>query len=273
MLRGFLLLLITVSQSYAYHTTNVLLKQIEQLCSETPYCHTPAPSHIFIHGNDPHTALNMFVFGEHARELISSEIGLELVRTLSTRRPTKSYLIIPVLNDWGRRRAETVNPCLRVNENGVDLNRNYPTQGKRDMKPGNTYAGPYPFSEKETRMVKHLLETHSVHTFVSIHSGDLAMYLPWDGSIHTPPHYQTAMHKVNVLKRRFCPKCVVGPAAKVSSYKCYGTAVDYVMEYNLAQYAFTFEVWNSSSGDCFKRFNPIETAETVKQWVSILRNI
>lgn len=41
------------------------------------------------------------------------------------------------------------------------------------------YGGPEPFSEPQTRVVNNVLETQAT-AFVNLHSGEWAMYMPWD---------------------------------------------------------------------------------------------
>ena len=78
------------------------------------------------------------VFGEHARELISPELGLFLIETLcgehselykpevvSAQLAKNSYQFVVVANPASRAKVEAGEFCLRANEHGVDLNRNW----------------------------------------------------------------------------------------------------------------------------------------------------
>jgi murein tripeptide amidase MpaA len=72
------------------------------------------------------------LFGEHAREFISPETGLHFLKKLcsddvSVKNVKDSYSLKMILtaNPRSRKRAEEGEFCLRENENGVDLNRNY----------------------------------------------------------------------------------------------------------------------------------------------------
>jgi hypothetical protein len=83
----------------------------------------------------------LFFFGEHARELISPEVGLEFIRracdptlldstlkhvdaNLRDILTTTEFLIFPNANPSGRRLTEAGAYCNRVNDRKVDLNRN-----------------------------------------------------------------------------------------------------------------------------------------------------
>jgi hypothetical protein len=82
------------------------------------------------------TKMNVFLlFGEHARELISPETGLNIAKALCGKAETTvdikhnlnhfKYNMIVNANPISRRKVEEGEYCLRVNENGVDLNRNW----------------------------------------------------------------------------------------------------------------------------------------------------
>ena len=72
------------------------------------------------------------LFGEHAREFISPETGLHFVKKLcsddiSVKNVKSSFQLKMVVNanPHSRVKAEQGDFCLRENENGVDINRNY----------------------------------------------------------------------------------------------------------------------------------------------------
>lgn len=119
-----------------------------------------------VDAEDPTSAVRaMLLFGEHARELVSPELSLTLLRDLCAvvhRRSSQNgavasaadpqrfaglslasaspryseaieYLaaaplalhVVPLANPWGRQRVENGDFCRRTNEAGVDLNRNW----------------------------------------------------------------------------------------------------------------------------------------------------
>merc|ERR1719247_3557566 len=111
----------------------------------------------------------MFVFGEHARELISPETAVGLAQALCGQGPhaqwankvlnNVSFLLVPNANPLGRKQVEDGYYCKRTNEDGVDLNRNFGEDHHEEQKKGDeTNAGPNAFSEPESQMLKSLVD-------------------------------------------------------------------------------------------------------------------
>lgn len=141
----------------------------------------------------------------HARELISVEIPLAIVRALTDKYPADArikYLvdnrevwIIPMLNPDGHVYVEEVNSTWRKNRNtndnsnslyqGVDLNRNYgfkwgyDNTGSSPQTKSETYRGTAPFSEPETQAIKDLAEEHDFALGLSYHSYGNSFLFPW----------------------------------------------------------------------------------------------
>jgi hypothetical protein len=141
----------------------------------------------------------------HARELISVEIPLAIVRALTDKYPADArikYLvdnrevwIIPMLNPDGHVYVEEVNSTWRKNRNtngnsnslyqGVDLNRNYgfkwgyDNTGSSPQTKSETYRGTAPFSEPETQAIKDLIEEHDFALGLSYHSYGNLFLFPW----------------------------------------------------------------------------------------------
>jgi len=141
----------------------------------------------------------------HARELISVEIPLAIVRALTDKYPADArikYLvdnrevwIIPMLNPDGHVYVEEVNSTWRKNRNtngnsnslyqGVDLNRNYgfkwgyDNTGSSPQTKSETYRGTAPFSEPETQAIKDLMEEHDFALGLSYHSYGNSFLFPW----------------------------------------------------------------------------------------------
>ena len=256
-----------------YHTTHEINHAIQSICRPTWWinCHS---DYIQVTGTDRSHPVHLLVFGEHARELISSEIALRLIENMQQHQPTSSYLIIPVANTWGRQKVESGDYCLRVNKNGVDLNRNYDVSTSN---PGSeTYGGPHPFSEHIPRLIKQLLHEYEVKKYLTIHSGERAFYTPYDDSTKHPPNYTRMLHTVHEWKRKYCSDCVTGEASVVSNYRCRGTAVDYSIQHRLVEEAYTLEVFGSDNRHCFARFNPLDKKtyeEVVRTFVHLLMNV
>jgi predicted deacylase len=95
--------------------------------------------------------------------------------------------ILPALNPDGEARAH--NKYGRLNHNGVDLNRNFPVNWKRDWDRGGcwnylpTSGGTSPGSEVETQVLMNFINNHHIQVLISYHSAALGLFpggLPWD---------------------------------------------------------------------------------------------
>ena len=164
----------------------------------------------------------------HARELISVEIPLAIVRALTDKYPADArikYLvdnrevwIIPMLNPDGHVYVEEVNSTWRKNRNtngnsnslyqGVDLNRNYgfkwgyDNTGSSPQAKSETYRGTAPFSEPETQAIKDLMEEHDFALGLSYHSYGNSFLFPW-GYIDEDTEDNTVFER---LGRIYCKK-------------------------------------------------------------------
>ena len=166
----------------------------------------------------------VFIFGEHGRELISTEIGEYFVKLLSeasveTLMPIfedRTFVddvlaaldeavihIVPCENKSGRRIVETPdenngqggldkdpNLCQRVNKRIADPNRNWPLRG--GTKPWNYKSdsedgpGHSPLSEPETKLLFRVYKSVEPIALVNVHSGMHGMFMP--------PDYDPIMH-------------------------------------------------------------------------------
>jgi protein MpaA len=153
------------------------------------------------HGGRP---IEVYTFGEGQREyLIVSGIhggyerntialANELIRYVDSHPeiiPEDATLyIIRNMNPDGEARAEGIDG--RVNNNGVDLNRNFPSDNweaewDRDgcwiYRP--TTGGSYGGSEPETRTVMSFVASHKIQVLISYHSAALGVFpggVPWE---------------------------------------------------------------------------------------------
>ncbi len=137
----------------------------------------------------------LFMATHHAREWISTEVAMRLIRWLSdslppTLRDTRDVWVIPVENPDGYQYTFTADRYWRKNRRpnadstyGVDPNRNYPAfWGIDDLgsspSPGTEiYRGTAPGSEPETQAIMTFHAAHPPVLAVSYHSySDLVLY-------------------------------------------------------------------------------------------------
>jgi len=208
----------------------------------------------------PATNRVMILFGEHARELISPETALRMAYDLCGKNSETKELaqkvlqnnvitMIPIANPKGRHSVERGNYCQRVNENGVDLNRNWDShwEGPENNDDKDTYPGTKPFSEPETQALKKILDDLQPTLFITVHSGTLGMYTPYAFSTDLPTNDPTDLHRMkdilNELNPQYC-RCPSGAAGLDVGYLCPGTCLDYAYEHH-ASISFAFEIYAS----------------------------
>jgi len=194
-----------------------------------------------------------YLFGEHPRELISSETGLNLVKTLCTEDPdTQSLLkenifkIVINANPTGRLEVEKGDSCKRTNEHGVDLNRNWDDhwQGPKFYESPETNPGLLAFSELETQKLKETIARFSPKVFASIHSGRLGLYTPYAYEKLEPGNNAANMVKaLEGLNKEYC-NCEMGPAGLNVGYLSSGQSLDYVYDNIKAPYSYAFEIYS-----------------------------
>ena len=109
--------------------------------------------------------------------------------------------IVPNANPRGRASVEGGAFCQRVNENGVDLNRNWDAHWQSSSESGgaDTNPGAAPFSEPETQTLKGLVDTLHPDVFITVHSGTLGMYMPYAYSRDLPNNDPTNVPLVRSL--------------------------------------------------------------------------
>ena len=113
-----------------------------------------------IHGDEPHTTV------------VARALAVNMNR--DTLPPDLTVVIVPDVNPDGLMAA------TRVNANGVDINRNFPSKTWRsDYTEQKRYPGAQPSSEPETRAILALLELYPPHLVVTLHAALGCMN--WDG--------------------------------------------------------------------------------------------
>lgn len=200
-----------------------------------------------------------FVFGEHARELISTESALtflwelcghgtsmdqDLARHVLDR---TSFVIVPNANPLSRKRVEAGEYCKRANEDGVDLNRNWGShhEDEWDSKDPEMNPGSHEFSEPETQILHDLVLQEKPDIFLSVHSGAFLLGSPFGYSAsQQPDNQQQMMDVLKPISERFCNgDCPYGALASLIGYTSKGCDIDYVKESLHVPYAFTWEIY------------------------------
>ena len=97
--------------------------------------------------------------------------------------------------------------------------------------------------------------------------------MPYDASYEEAPgaaHQYEQITKWSV----HCPKCAIGSAAKVSSYKAYGTSADWAIRMGVPE-SYTFEIYGSSSRNCEEMFNPSrkDLEYVLDPWLFIMKDV
>jgi murein peptide amidase A len=129
---------------------------------------------------DAPTLRVMVVGGIHGDELSSSSLALRWI-SLAAQTPANApnpvhWRFIPMLNPDGL----MAQPAKRVNANGVDLNRNFPTPNwsrdakiyweQRTNKDPRRWPGKEPLSEPESKFLHDDMASFKPHLIVSIHA-------------------------------------------------------------------------------------------------------
>jgi predicted deacylase len=140
--------------------------------------------------------LPLYIFGkgDHERMIVAGIHGGDEWNTVTLANQLIRYVdqnpdvvpdditlyILPNLNPDGEARAH--NKYGRVNENGVDLNRNFPVNWRKDWDRSgcwnslSTSGGTGPASEVETGALINFIDTHKVEALISYHSAALGVF-------------------------------------------------------------------------------------------------
>lgn len=199
----------------------------------------------------------MLIFGEHARELISAESGLHLLRALcekggeggGRRLPAgvAELRVVVNANPAGRRAVEGGEWCRRTNEDLVDLNRNWDDEfvsnrtwnGSARQNPGAAA-----FSEPETRALRAVAADLRPHLFLTVHSGALGLGSPFGHSREAPrgAAEEGMLRVLGQLADRYCD-CPTGPISDIVGYTARGDAIDYAFTELGVPFASTWEIY------------------------------
>ncbi len=90
--------------------------------------------------------------------------GKYLIEKYIDENPETKLLLIPCLNPDG------LNNNTRVNSNGVDINRNFPTKNWTLSEKGDFYGGETPASELETKFLIEMIEEFKPQIILTLHA-------------------------------------------------------------------------------------------------------
>ena len=90
--------------------------------------------------------------------------GKFLIENYLTKTAKTKLLFIPCLNIYGFEHN------VRTNENGVDINRNFPTQNWEKTEKNEPYGGNIPASEIQTRFIIETVEKYKPKLILTLHA-------------------------------------------------------------------------------------------------------
>jgi len=221
--------------------------------------------------NSSNPPLRAFLlFGEHARELVSAESGLDLVRTMcgasgdaaqqqAVRKVLKSAQVKVVVNanPKGRLLVEDGKWCHRGNGRHVDLNRNWDDHFRESVGQNqlDSYPGPSAFSESETRELQDLLQQWQPQLFLAVHSGIRMLAYPHGYS--SPDKTENGLEAVwkpeqqeilRPIAAKYCPDCEISTLATgKQGYAPAGTSMDYAFDKLHTHFSFVWEIYERRS--------------------------
>ncbi|KAI0562745.1 Zinc carboxypeptidase [Gracilaria domingensis] len=222
------------------------------------------------------------VFGEHGRERITSELALSIVQrycgtgSMAHALHNLEIVLVPIVNVAGRHEAETNNDCSRLNANGVDVNRNYVVQW--GFKDADTLSeeeteGSHPLSEWETRAIDAIIRRTKPHAYLSFHSGDRSILLPWDSGARVSSRMELIAKRIRNIH---CRDCRIGTASQLFGYRAYGTGVDHATGMYGVPFACTLEIYGFEQRDCNSMFNPMDRTtftSVMTNWSGVMETV
>jgi hypothetical protein len=168
------------------------------------------PIEVYAFGNGPNQ--RMIVAGIHGGYewntiALADELILHINENPDVIPDDITLFILRNLNPDGDARAHGIDG--RVNDHGVDLNRNFPTNWAKEWDRDGcwnyapTNGGTGPGSEPETRALMNFLGSHKIQALISYHSAALGVFPggePWE-----PDSIRFAQALANVTKYPFPP--------------------------------------------------------------------
>jgi len=142
---------------------------------------------------------------------------------------------------------------------GADPNRNFDSnwlyngEGASKNPCSSGYAGPYPFSEPETKALADFYQTFasSVKLYLDFHAYGQYILLPYGHTFLQPENYHDMMNigleTQAALKTRYGANYVLGSVYNVM-YIATGSSMDYFYDVEKVPLAFTFELRDTNDG-------------------------
>eukprot|EP00298_Acanthocystis_sp_HF-20_P023869 c33737_g1_i1.p1 GENE.c33737_g1_i1~~c33737_g1_i1.p1 ORF type:complete len:394 (+),score=166.87 c33737_g1_i1:72-1253(+) len=307
-----------ISSSLAsfYHKTSEIFDELDRLhangCTRLkPSTYTQGTySNRFYTLEEPSTKPGhrlFLTFSLHGREYISAETALKLAQVacgkgsssrykeadIKSILSTTSIQFIPVVNKHGRALTENGGDCVsqRKNANRVDINRNFKDfWGEKSRIDDETYPGPEPMSEPETKFIVETVAAFKPHGFLDIHSGERGIGYPYASSKSDAAPNEEVSKRISdqVNKDVFGGQVWVGRLAAMggsSAYDAFGTSIDYMTATMRIPYTGTWEIWEQKQpgkmAATIPLSNPqkapvphvlIQTEETNNNNVAVLNN-
>jgi hypothetical protein len=223
-------------------------------------------------GDDPTEPAVLFVALHHAREHLTVEMALEVIRlftggygidpALTNLVNTREIWVLPNVNPdgseydigggvywwWRKNRRPNADGSI-----GVDLNRNYGYrwggQGSSGLPADDTYRGPAPFSEPETQAVRDFVLAHpDISAAISFHTfGELILHPYGYTGVDLPPDMTLEdLYTFRALANQMAASNGYTPLQSSDLYITSGDTVDWLYG-ERGIFAFTFEMYPTSS--------------------------
>lgn len=193
----------------------------------------------------------MVVAGEHARELIGSEIALNFVMALCGQahaadieeaKKDTEFLVVMNANPGSRALVEQGDFCTRVSPDKVDINRNFDINWQTaEHGNGDTNPGEHAFDQSESRILKLLMEKFQPHAYLDLHSGFRGMFFP--NQVANDKELSMQLQRLTAPVDEATCKCPLGVANEQVGYHTAGSALDYTFSVLKVPFSMAVEVY------------------------------
>ncbi|XP_008846268.1 mast cell carboxypeptidase A [Nannospalax galili] len=169
-----------------------------------------------------------------------------------------NFYVLPVLNvdgyiwSWTQDRMWRKNRSKNQNSTciGTDLNRNFDVSWNSNPSTDNpcwqTYRGPAPESEKETKAVTAFIRSHldSIRAYITFHSYSQMLLFPYGYTTKLAPNHKdlvkVAKIATDVISTRYETRYIYGPIAS-TIYPTSGSSLDWAYDLGI-KHTFAFEL-------------------------------